>query len=188
MSTGNTAKLGTAHSIELSVSGWDRTYNALVSILLSQRINPPCQTGVNILVHFGIHFNVTISRDHKISPCLQRLWVGRCPQFACLRQKWHNSKCIIFQEELLKVYFPHNYQLSYQFPIIIPISNFHTNFQFSYQFPNKNAQRAANFPLPTMEILLGRSCLTLFHHSIMKPAHPQQLTPPYEYECSSVDH
>ena len=41
MSTpGNTAKLGTAQSN--SIPGWDRTHNALVRILLSQRINPLC--------------------------------------------------------------------------------------------------------------------------------------------------
>ena len=30
---------------KLSVTDWDRTYIALVSILLSQRIGPPCQPG-----------------------------------------------------------------------------------------------------------------------------------------------
>ena len=45
---GNAAKLGTTQeqytdSIKFAIPGCDRTYNALVSLLLSQRINPPCQ-------------------------------------------------------------------------------------------------------------------------------------------------
>ena len=31
---------------KLSVPGWDRTYNALVSTPLSQCIDPPCQPGM----------------------------------------------------------------------------------------------------------------------------------------------
>ena len=53
MSTpGNTAKIGTAHSnIQTAqssqpVSGWERTYNALVSILPSQHSNSLCQPGI----------------------------------------------------------------------------------------------------------------------------------------------
>ena len=36
MSTGNTAKLGATDSTKRYVPGWERTYNALVSTLLSQ--------------------------------------------------------------------------------------------------------------------------------------------------------
>ena len=32
---------------KLPVPGWDRIYNALDSILLSLRISPPCQPGIN---------------------------------------------------------------------------------------------------------------------------------------------
>ena len=35
-------------STKRSVPGWERTYNALVSTLLSQRISPPRQPGMNI--------------------------------------------------------------------------------------------------------------------------------------------
>ena len=48
----NTAQVGTAHSNILTaqsctyVPGWDRTYNALVRILLSQRTSPQCQPGI----------------------------------------------------------------------------------------------------------------------------------------------
>ena len=44
---GNAAKLGTTDSTKQSVRGWDRTYNSLVSILLSQLIAPPCQSGIS---------------------------------------------------------------------------------------------------------------------------------------------
>ena len=37
-------------STKLSVPGWDRTYNVLVSILLSQRISPLCQLGMMISI------------------------------------------------------------------------------------------------------------------------------------------
>ena len=33
---------------KLPVLGWDRTYNALFSIVLNQRIIPPCQPGTSI--------------------------------------------------------------------------------------------------------------------------------------------
>ena len=33
-------------STRLSVPGWERTYNALVSTLLSQHIKPLCQPGI----------------------------------------------------------------------------------------------------------------------------------------------
>ena len=42
-STGNTAQLGTTDSTKRSVPGWERTYNALVSILPSQHSNTLCQ-------------------------------------------------------------------------------------------------------------------------------------------------
>ena len=49
---GNGTKLGTTYthqltdSTKLSVPNWERTYNALVSILLSLRISIPCQPGL----------------------------------------------------------------------------------------------------------------------------------------------
>ena len=52
MSTpGNTANLGTAHSNIQTAQrgpspGWNRTYNALVSILPRQHSNPLCQPGI----------------------------------------------------------------------------------------------------------------------------------------------
>ena len=46
---GNAEKLGTVHSnIQLSVPGWERTYNALVSTPLSQCIIPPSQPGKKV--------------------------------------------------------------------------------------------------------------------------------------------
>ena len=43
---GNAVKLRATHSTKMSVPGWDRTYNALVSTLLSRRISPLCHGSV----------------------------------------------------------------------------------------------------------------------------------------------
>ena len=48
--SGNTEKIGVAQqhtdSTKLSVPDWNQIYNALVSILLNQRIISPCQSGI----------------------------------------------------------------------------------------------------------------------------------------------
>ena len=43
-------------STKKSAPGWERTYDALVSILLSQLTNPLCQSGIffNILFNFSL--------------------------------------------------------------------------------------------------------------------------------------
>ena len=73
---GNAAKLGTAHSniqtaTKLSVPGWERTYNALVSILLSQRISSLCQPCIMREefywgMFFIISFNYICARHRKL--------------------------------------------------------------------------------------------------------------------------
>ena len=57
---GNTTKLGPAQqhtdSTKLFVPDWDRTYNALVSTLLSQRISLPCQPDFSLVCKVALVF------------------------------------------------------------------------------------------------------------------------------------
>ena len=46
---------------------------------------------------------------HAVVPTFWHHSPQHCTHFAPLLQEWHNSKCIIFQEGLLKVKFPRNY-------------------------------------------------------------------------------
>ena len=69
MSTrGNTAKQGAStqqhsDSTKRSIPGWERTYNALVSILLSQHSSPLCQPGDRSSVAASLNDDLAVISD-----------------------------------------------------------------------------------------------------------------------------
>ena len=63
-SEGKNRTLQHTDSTKLSVPGWDRSNNALVSILLSQRIIPPWQPGNGCNEYIQVQFKMCLNFYH----------------------------------------------------------------------------------------------------------------------------